>query len=146
MLVFMTDFDTSQNYFWQQRAFTERGQLNFVNSGAAATNVSNAGPLREKLAALKGLLVGGASRRRAAPRSQFIGRRQSRRLGQAERESSFSTPCSELELSCCRVTSAEVSPGRKARPNPSLNRTLHSLPAFGLKKPSPNAVNLFRAG
>ena len=30
--------------------------------------------------------------------------------------------------------------------NHSLNRTLHSLPAFGLKKPSPNAANLFRAG
>ena len=34
----------------------------------------------------------------------------------------------------------------KLRPNPSLNRTLHSLPAFGLKKPSPNTVKLFRAG
>ena len=33
-----------------------------------------------------------------------------------------------------------------AAPNHSLNRTLHSLPAFGLKKPSPNPVNLFRAG
>ena len=32
------------------------------------------------------------------------------------------------------------------RPNPSLNRTLHSLSAFGLQKPSPNAANLFRAG
>ena len=31
-------------------------------------------------------------------------------------------------------------------PNHSLNRTLHSLSAFGLKKPSPNAANLFRAG
>ena len=30
--------------------------------------------------------------------------------------------------------------------NHSLNRTLHSLPSFGLKKPSPNTVNLFRAG
>ena len=33
-----------------------------------------------------------------------------------------------------------------AAPNHSLNRTLHSLPAFGLQKPSPNPVNLFRAG
>jgi hypothetical protein len=32
------------------------------------------------------------------------------------------------------------------RPNPSFNRTLHSLPSFGLKEPSPNATNLFRAG
>ena len=32
------------------------------------------------------------------------------------------------------------------RPNHSLNRTLHSLPAFGLQKPSSNPVNLFRAG
>ena len=31
-------------------------------------------------------------------------------------------------------------------PNPSLNRTLHSLPAFGLKQLSPNTANLFRAG
>ena len=31
-------------------------------------------------------------------------------------------------------------------PNHSLNRTLHSLSAFGLKKPSPNPANLFRAG
>ena len=30
--------------------------------------------------------------------------------------------------------------------NPSLNRTLHSLPIFGLKEPSPNTANLFRAG
>ena len=30
--------------------------------------------------------------------------------------------------------------------NPSVNRTLHSLPAFGLENPSPNTVNLFRAG
>ena len=33
-----------------------------------------------------------------------------------------------------------------AAPNHSLNRTLHSLPAFGLQKPSPNPVKLFRAG
>ena len=31
-------------------------------------------------------------------------------------------------------------------PNRSFNRTLHGLPAFGLNKPSPNAVNPFRAG
>ena len=30
--------------------------------------------------------------------------------------------------------------------NPSVNRTLHSLPPFGLENPSPNAANLFRAG
>ena len=36
--------------------------------------------------------------------------------------------------------------GNRVRPNPSLNRTLHSLSAFGLQKPSPNAANLFRAG
>ena len=30
--------------------------------------------------------------------------------------------------------------------NPSVNRTLHSLPVFGLENPSPNTVNLFRAG
>ena len=33
-----------------------------------------------------------------------------------------------------------------ARPNRALNRTLHSLPPFGLQKPSPNTVSLFRAG
>ena len=119
----MTASDTSQNYFWQRRVFTDCSQTHFVNSGSAAINVSNSGPLREKLGALKGLLVGGASRRRAAPRSQFIGRRQSRRLGQAERESNFSTPCEEVELFWCPVTNAEVLRGRKARPNPSLEPT-----------------------
>jgi len=34
----------------------------------------------------------------------------------------------------------------KAQPNRALNRTLHSLPVFGLQNPSPNTVNLFRAG
>jgi hypothetical protein len=37
--------------------------------------------------------------------------------------------------------------GAKLRPNRSLNRTLHSKPAFGLAfHASPNAVLLFRAG
>ena len=35
---------------------------------------------------------------------------------------------------------------KTALSNPSLNRTLHSLPIFGLQKPSPNTANLFRAG
>ena len=36
---------------------------------------------------------------------------------------------------------------RKVRPNPSVNRTLHGLPAFGPPFHSgPNAVNPFRAG
>ena len=36
---------------------------------------------------------------------------------------------------------------QKARPNRSFNRTLHSMPAFGLAfHASPNTVLLFRAG
>ena len=30
--------------------------------------------------------------------------------------------------------------------NPSVNRTLNSLPPFGPEKPSPNTVSLLRAG
>ena len=45
-----------------------------------------------------------------------------------------------------RTAACSVFAFNSAAPNHSLNRTLHSLPAFGLQKPSPNPVNLFRAG
>ena len=108
-------------------------------------------------------LVVGASRQRATPRSQFtnaasvalaplIGYRGPRSTSATESsfipsQSTGPSKCkpSQMQVQLLRVK-AFLGSVHALRPNPSLNRTLHSLPAFGLKKPSPNTANLFRAG
>lgn len=51
-----------------------------------------------------------------------------------------------LRVQSRRAGRSTLGAAARALANPSVNRTFHSLPPFGLQNPSPNAVNLFRAG
>ena len=87
-----------------------------------------------------GQFVVGALRRRAAPRSQFIGAA----FGNIGCTRSFGagrslTRTSSQEFSFFCPPTAFAFQGLSLRPNPALNRTYCGGPAFGLQKPSPNA-------
>ena len=101
--------------------------------------------------------VVGASRRRAAPRGQtscaalvaqchFIGYRGPLTLHQRSALDQTSAPATKMKTFICPVF-GRTQRYRAVRPNRSLNRTLHSMPAFGQAfHASPNATMLFRAG
>jgi hypothetical protein len=92
-----------------------------------------------------------ASRGRAAPRSQFLAvaaEGSASRFAPASQKQPLRANRFRVAYPYCKAESAPVPFGNcQLWPNPSVNRTLHGLPAFGPSFHSgPNTAKPFRAG